>query len=101
MEAATFQIMAGSLSSLIFAAGAMPMLIKARRTHDMSSYSFAYLVLMNIGNGIYWLYIISLPWGPIWFMHLFWTATMLLMLVWYLRYQPRATRIDLSQRSMC
>ncbi len=86
------QVLAGSVSSAIFALGAMPMLIKARRTKNLRSYSLSNLVLMNFGNVIYWMYVASLPLGPIWFLHSFWTVTSLLMLVWYRKYTPADRR---------
>lgn len=44
---------AGTVSSVIFAASNLPMLVKARRTRDLSSYSLAYLVMNNVGNLLY------------------------------------------------
>jgi uncharacterized protein with PQ loop repeat len=87
MTSGVLQLLAGSVASLIFALGALPMLLKARRTRDMRSYSLSYLLLMNAGNLVYWAYVLSLPLGPIWFMHTFWSATMLIMLIWYVRYR--------------
>jgi hypothetical protein len=43
----------------------------------------------NIGNLFYWLYVISLPFGPIYFLHGFFTLVSLLMLIWYLAYRTR------------
>jgi hypothetical protein len=43
--------------------------------------------LSNLGNLIYWLYVISLPVGPVWFLHGFFTITTGLMLLFYLRYE--------------
>lgn len=88
MDLQMIQVLAGTLSSAIFTLGAMPMLIKARRTKNLRSYSLSNLVLMNFGNAIYWLYVASLPLGPIWFLHTFWTVTSLLMLIWYRKYTP-------------
>lgn len=87
-------IIAGSISSLIFATGTLNMLIKAWRTKDVHSYSVAQLVLNNIGNLVHWLYISSLPLGPIWFLHGFFTLSTALMLLWYGLYhhRPRITR---------
>ncbi len=81
------QMVAGSIAGLIFAAGSMNMLVKAWRTKDLSSYSLGQKVLNNLGNLFYWLYVISLPVGPIWFMHAFFTITSLLMLTWYILYR--------------
>jgi len=87
MQMEHIQVIAGSLAGLIFAAGSWNMLVKAWRTKDLRSYSLGQIVLNNIGNLFYWLYVASLPLGPIWFMHTFFTAASLLMLVWYLRYR--------------
>lgn len=83
------QMVAGSIAGLIFAAGSLNMLVKAWRTKDLGSYSLGQMVLNNLGNLFYWLYIISLPFGPIWFMHTFFTITSLLMLTWYILYRTR------------
>jgi hypothetical protein len=86
-------VLAGSLSSLIFTLGTLDMLRKAWRTKDVRSYSVYQLLLNNIGNGVHWLYISSLPFGPIWLLHSFYTVSTLLMLTWWLlyRYAPEAT----------
>ena len=88
------QIIAGSTSSMIFIMGTFSMLVKAQRTKDMESYSLSMLLCNNIGNVIYWLYILSLPFGPIYFLHGFYTLSTLLMLVWYLmyRHKPHVTQ---------
>ena len=72
------------------------MLVKARRTRDLSSYSLAYLVLNNAGNVLYCLYVYDLPPGPIWAMQSFYLLTMGLLLRWYLRFTPppRARRVQ-------
>ena len=77
---------AGTVSSVIFAASNLPMLVKARRTRDLSSYSLAYLVLNNVGNVLYCLYVYDLPPGPIWAMQSFYLLSMALLLRWYLRF---------------
>jgi hypothetical protein len=43
--------------------------------------------LSNAGNLIYWLYLFTLPMGPVWFLHGFNTLVAGLMLVGYLHYQ--------------
>jgi len=85
MELQTSQLIAGSISSLLFISSNVPMLVKAFKTKNMHSYSLSNLVLTNVGNLIYWLYVTSLPLGPIWGMHSFYTLTSILMLGWYLR----------------
>jgi hypothetical protein len=86
-------IVAGSISSLIFATGTLNMLVKAWRTKDVHSYSVAQLALNNVGNMVHWLYISSLPFGPIWFLHGFFTLSTAMMLLWYwvYHYRPRIT----------
>jgi uncharacterized protein with PQ loop repeat len=88
------QLLAGSLSSMIFALGTLNMVYKAWRTKDMQSYSLAMLVLNNVGNLVYWIYVMSLPFGPIHVLHSFYTVTTLLMLGWWFmyRHKPQATR---------
>ncbi len=85
------QLVAGSVAGLIFAAGSFDMLVKAWRTKDLRSYSLGQIVLNNIGNLFYWLYVMSLPFGPIYFMHGFFTLVSLLMLIWYFGYQTAPT----------
>lgn len=80
---------AGVVSSTIFAASNLPMLAKAARSRDLSSYSFPHLVASNVGNVVHWIYVVKLPFGPIWFLHLFYTVSMLLMLLWYLQFESR------------
>jgi hypothetical protein len=41
---------AGRISTVIFATSMLPMLIKARRTRDLTSYSLGNIVLSNLGN---------------------------------------------------
>jgi uncharacterized protein with PQ loop repeat len=82
-------ILAGSLSTAVFATSTLPMLLKAYRSKDLSSFSPAYMILTNIGNLIHSLYVFSLPPGPIWMLHLFYTLSSALMLLWYLRYEWR------------
>ncbi|MGA9532720.1 MAG: hypothetical protein WBR18_08410 [Anaerolineales bacterium] len=80
-------LLAGSASTVIFAFSTMPMLIKAVRTKDLSSYSLGNILLSNLGNVVHSVYVFSLPAGPIWLLHTFYLVTTALMLVWYLRYE--------------
>ncbi len=82
-----FSIIAGTISSSIFALSNIPMLLKAIRTRSLRSYSFVYILMNNAANLIHWIYISALPPGPLWFLHSFYTISALLMLVWYLRYE--------------
>jgi hypothetical protein len=78
---------AGFISTGLFAVGTLPMLTKAFRTRDLSSYSLGNILLSNVGNVIYSLYVFNLPLGPVWFLHGYNLVTTGLMLVWYLRYE--------------
>ncbi len=81
-----FPAIAGSVSTVIFVTSYMPMLVKAVRTKDLSSYSPTQLVLTNLGNVLYSAYVFSLPVGPIWALHSFYLVATALMLAWYFRY---------------
>ncbi len=78
---------AGFISTGLFAAGTLPMLAKAARTRDLASYSLGNILLGNVGNVIYSLYVFHLPPGPVWFLHTFNLLTTGLMLAWYLKYE--------------
>jgi hypothetical protein len=77
---------AGVVATLIFACSALPMLVKARRTRDLRSYSLGNIALANTGNVVQTVYVLSLPPGPIWALHGFYVVSTALMLVWFLRY---------------
>lgn len=87
MDVQSVQLIAGSFSSLLFITANFPMLVKAYRTRDLRSYSLSNLLLINVGNVLYWAYISQFPLGPIWFLHSFYTLTSAVMLVWYFRYE--------------
>jgi uncharacterized protein with PQ loop repeat len=78
---------AGFISTALFGLGTLPMLTKAFRTRNLASYSLGNILLSNVGNIIYSLYVFNLPFGPIWFLHGFYLLSTGLMLVWYLRYE--------------
>jgi uncharacterized protein with PQ loop repeat len=78
--------LAGTLSTLIFVASTLPMLIKAIRTRDLASYSLGNIATANAGNLVYSIYVFSLPAGPIWLLHSFYLVTTAIMLALYLRY---------------
>lgn len=87
MDIQTLQNVAGSISSLLFIVANLPMLVKAYKTRNLRSYSLSNIVLINVGNLLYWLYISYLSPGPIWLLHSFYTVSSAVMLVWYLRYE--------------
>jgi len=78
---------AGFISTALFGLGTLPMLTKAFRTRNLASYSLSNILLSNVGNIIYSLYVFNLPFGPIWFLHGYYLLSTGLMLVWYLRYE--------------
>ncbi len=87
-------ILAGIASTIIFAASTLPMLVKARRTRDLSSYSLGNILLANVGNAVHSVYVFSLPPGPLWVLHSFYLTSTGLMLAWYVRYAtPRRARL--------
>ncbi|WP_245717678.1 PQ-loop domain-containing transporter [Nocardia jejuensis] len=87
-------MVAGAVATAVFASSTLPMLVKAVRTKDVSSYSPSNIALANIGNIIYMVYVLHLPPGPIWALHLFHTLSSALMLIWYLRYVVLARRSE-------
>jgi len=90
-------LVAGSIATAIFMLSQLPMLIKAGRTKDLGSYSPLNIVLSNVGNLIYAVYVFNLPPGPIWAMHLFYLTATGLMLFWYLRHRAaRSHRMPIS-----
>ena len=80
-------MIAGFLSTALFALGTLPMLTKAFRTKNLASYSLGNILMSNIGNLIYSIYVFNLPLGPIWFLHGYNLLSTGLMLVWYLKYE--------------
>lgn len=93
METIQMQYIAGATSTAIFVSSNLPMLFKAFKTRDLKSYSLSHLVLSNLGNLIHWVYVASLPFGPIWFLHGFYTLVTAVMLLWYFRYEVAGMNI--------
>jgi len=87
-------IIAGTISTIIFAFSNLPMLFKAFRTKDLRSYSFGNIALANTGNVVHSVYVYSLPAGPIWLLHSFYLVTTGRVLFWYVRYEHRGRRED-------
>ncbi len=87
---------AGFISTGLFTVGALPMLTKAVRTRNLASYSLGNILLTNVGNIIYSIYVFQLPPGPVWFLHSFYLLSTGLMLVWYLRYEGWSHQARLS-----
>lgn len=82
--------LAGMVSTVLFATANLPMVLKALRSRDLSSYSFTSLWLGNVGNVLHTAYITSLPFGPVWVLHGFYLVTMGAMLAMYVRYGIRS-----------
>ncbi|WP_217423965.1 hypothetical protein [Agromyces sp. Marseille-P2726] len=74
-------ILAGMISTVVFAVSNLPMLRKALRTKDVSSYSLSSIAMINAANAVYSLYVFSLPVGPIWALHTFYVISCAIMLV--------------------
>lgn len=79
-------VLAGTLSTVLFAVGMLPMLVKAARTRDLASYSPGNLILSNVANAVHSVYVFNLPAGPIWALHFAYVLASGLMLVWWIRY---------------
>jgi len=92
-------VLAGVLSTGLFAMSYLPMLVKAARTRDLSSYSLGNLAITNAGNAVHSVYVFSLPIGPIWFLHTFYLVASVLMLVWFLRFRAAPARRDVRPAS--
>lgn len=90
-------VVVGAISTAIFVLSTLPMLVKAFKTKDLRSYSLGNILLSNMGNVIYSVYVFHLPPGPIWLLHSFNLVTTGLMLVWYLRYEWRAASRGLKR----
>lgn len=78
-------MIAGTVSTVVFAVSNLPMLRKALRTRDVSSYSLSSIAMINAANAVYSLYVFSLPVGPIWALHTFYLVSCAIMLVLCLR----------------
>ena len=74
-------LIAGTVSTVVFAVSNLPMLRKALRTRDVSSYSLQSMAMINAANAVYSLYVFSLPIGPIWALHTFYLVSCAIMLV--------------------
>jgi uncharacterized protein with PQ loop repeat len=90
----TLAVIAGSVSTAVFIASYLPMLVKAARTHDLASYSAGNLVLANVGNAVYSIYVFNLPVGPIWALHSFYLLSSFAMLAMWVRFRRRVAGSD-------
>ncbi len=78
-------LVAGTIATVVFAVSNLPMLRKALRTRDVSSYSLPSMIMINGANVVYSLYVFTLPFGPIWGLHTFYVVSCAIMLVLCLR----------------
>lgn len=85
-------LIAGTVSTVVFAVSNLPMLRKALRTRDVSSYSLSSIAMINAANAVYSLYVFSLPFGPIWGLHTFYLVSCAIMLVLCLGQRRSAAR---------
>lgn len=99
MEAPSLPVLAGMVSTMLFVSSVLPMLVKAARTKDLSSYSIGNLVLANIGNAVHSVYVVHLPAGPIWILHGFYLLTSAMMLWWWMKYRQLTEDPTVEPRS--
>ncbi|MBM7503380.1 hypothetical protein ACFPER_07860 [Agromyces aurantiacus] len=74
-------LIAGTASTVVFAVSNLPMLRKALRTRDVSSYSLSSVAMINAANLAYSWYVFSLPVGPVWALHAFYLVSCAILLV--------------------
>ena len=89
-------MIAGTVSTMVFAVSNLPMLRKALRTRDVSSYSLPSMLMINAANVLYSLYVFSLPLGPIWALHTFYLVSCGIMLLLCLTSSRRTSGVPLS-----
>ena len=83
-------LLAGTIATVVFAVSNLPMLRKALRTRDVSSYSLPSIVMINAANAVYSLYVFTLPFGPIWVLHTFYVVSCGIMLALCVRQRRSA-----------
>jgi uncharacterized protein with PQ loop repeat len=81
VAAVDIPMIAGTVAIVVFAVSNLPMLRKAMRTRDVSSYSLSSVAMINAANVLYSLYVFSLPGGPMWALHAFYVVSCAIMLV--------------------
>ncbi len=68
-------LLAGTVSTVLFAASMLPMLLKAVRTKDLESYSVGNIATTNVANAVHSFYVFDLPAGPpVWLLHSFYVV---------------------------
>jgi hypothetical protein len=93
-------VIAGSVSTVMFAASMVPMVTKALVTRDLHSYSLSSLALTHVANLVHSIYVFSLPLGPIWALHSFYVVVTGLMLALMLIYSVNRRARYSSTRSL-
>ncbi len=93
-------LIAGAISTTLFAVSMLPMLAKAARSRDLASYSFTNIAMTNLANVVHSFYVFSLPVGPIWLLHGFYGVASALMLIWFFRYARSADRGEIDARQV-
>ena len=91
-------LIAGTVATVVFAISNLPMLTKALRTRDVSSYSLVSLGMINAANAVYSLYVFTLPVGPIWALHTFYVVSCAVMLVLCVAQRRAAVRSEVTRR---
>jgi uncharacterized protein with PQ loop repeat len=92
-------VMAGMIATMVFAISNLPMLRKALRTRDVSSYSLPSMIMINAANAVYSLYVFTLPFGPIWALHTFYVISCAIMLALCVRQRRSAASRKQAVRS--
>ena len=100
MDVRAMAVLAGSASTTLFVVSYLPMLIRAIRTRDLRSYSRSSLVIANVGNVVQAGYVLSLPAGPLWFLHGFYLVASALMLGLHLRHGVPAGQLDRADEGL-
>jgi hypothetical protein len=85
-------IIAGMISTVVFAVSNLPMLRKALRTGDVSSYSLSSIAMINAANAVCSLYVFNLSIGPIRALHTFYLVSCGIMLVLCVRARRAMSR---------
>ncbi|MGB3828223.1 MAG: hypothetical protein WA962_05550 [Ornithinimicrobium sp.] len=94
MDTAT---VAGTIATAVFAGSTAPMVWRAARTRDMTSYSRPSLALTNVANAIHTVYVLSLPLGPVYVLHSVHVVVAFFMLCWHVRHVRTAPKDRLGK----
>jgi cation transport ATPase len=100
MDTNQLPVLAGSLATTIFVGSYLPMLVRAIRTRDLSSYSRSSLVMANVGNLVQTAYVVTLPVGPIWGLHAFYLVATVVMLLLHVRHASERAAQSRAAKSL-